>query len=170
LSNQIEFKDGYTPEFNVETEEGFVFGKGQSYGTELLIKKNTGKLTGWIGYTLSKTTRIFPDINGGSSFPATYDRRHDLSVVASYKLGERWNFGAVFVYGTGNAFTMPEGWYLIEGNLVTQYGQRNSFRMEPYHRLDLAATLSGRTDRKVQSDWVFSVYNVYNHLNPSLLF
>ena len=170
LSNQIEFKDGYTPEFNVETEEGFVFGKGQSYGTELLIKKNTGKLTGWIGYTLSKTTRIFPDINGGSSFPATYDRRHDLSVVASYKLGERWNFGAVFVYGTGNAFTMPEGWYLIEGNLVTQYGQRNSFRMEPYHRLDLAATLSGRTDRKVQSDWVFSVYNVYNHLNPFFIY
>jgi len=170
LSNQIEFKDGYTPEFNVETEEGFVFGQGRSYGAELLIKKNKGKLTGWIGYTYSKTTRTFPDINNGNPFPATYDRRHDLSVVASYHLSKKWNFGALFVYGSGNAYTMPEGWYLIEGNLVTQYGERNSYRMEAYHRMDISATFSGKPDRKLHSEWVFSIYNVYNHLNPYFIF
>ncbi len=170
LDNLIEFKEGFTPEVNVEPEVSFVFGKGSSYGAELFIRKRRGDLTGWIGYTLSRTMRQFDDLNNGEPFPAKYDRTHDLSVVLNYRLNKRWDFGATFVYGTGNAFTMPEAWYLIEGNIVTQYGPWNSYRLANYHRLDLAATLHGKPGRKFQSEWVFAVYNVYNRMNPFFIY
>lgn len=170
LQNQIEFEDGYIPGLNEETERSFVFGRGYSYGMELFLKKRTGKLNGWIGYTLSWTDRVFPDINNGEPFPARFDRRHDLSVVGIYELNDRWTFSTTFVYGTGNAFTLPESWYFIEGNLLANYGPRNSFRLQPYHRLDLSATLKGKETKKFASDWVFSIYNVYSRLNPFFIF
>mgnify|MGYP002152368643 CR=1 FL=1 len=170
LQNQIEFEDGYIPGLNQETERSFVFGRGYSYGMELFLKKRTGKLNGWIGYTLSWTNRVFPDINNGEPFPARFDRRHDLSVVGIYELNDRWTFSTTFVYGTGNAFTLPESWYFIEGNLLANYGTRNSYRLQPYHRLDLSATLKGKETKKFASDWVFSIYNVYSRLNPFFIF
>ena len=170
LRNQIEFEDGYTPGLNQEVERSFVFGKGYSYGLELFIKKKYGKLNGWIGYTWSKTDRQFPDINNGRIFPAKYDRRHDLSVVATYNLNDRWSFSGTFVYGTGNAFTMPESWFLMEGNVVAQYGDRNSFRLADYHRMDISAVLKGREGKKFSSEWVFSIYNVYSRLNPYFIY
>lgn len=170
MQGQIEFEDGYIPMLNAETERSFVFGRGYSYGAEFFLKKRTGKLNGWIGYTWSLTERVFDDINDGNPFPAQYDRRHDLSMVAIYNLTPRWTFSSTFVYGTGNAFTMPESWYLIEGNLVANYGPRNSFRMAPYHRLDLSATLKGKETNRFSSDWVFSVYNVYNRMNPYFIY
>lgn len=170
LRNQIEFEDGYIPSLNEETERSFVFGRGYSYGAELFIKKRTGALTGWIGYTLSWTNRVFPDINNGNPFPAKYDRRHDLSVVAIYQLSDRWSLSGTFVYGTGNAFTLPESWYFIEGNLLANYGQRNNYRLKPYHRMDLSATLKGKENDRFSSDWVFSIYNVYSRLNPFFIF
>lgn len=170
LLNQIEYRDGYSPGLNEETEQSFVFGKGKSYGLELFFKKRLGKLNGWIGYTLSKTTRQFDDINRGNEYPAKYDRRHDLSVVAAYEPNKRWNFSAVFVFGTGDAFTVPVSWYLIEGNIIAEYGERNSYRMNDYHRLDLAATLHGKEHKNFSSSWVFSVYNVYSRLNPYFIY
>ncbi len=177
MLNQVEFAPGALPEDNVNnnTDNNFVFGTGESYGAEFYFKKRTGKLQGWIGYTLSWTTRTFPDIDNGQSFYARYDRRHDVSVVAMYDLNDRWSFGAVFVYGTGNAITLPVSRYIIEGMIVSDYGPRNSFRMSPYHRMDISATYNCK-ERKLfrklpyRNSWNFSVYNVYNRHNPYFIF
>ncbi|MDE3252730.1 MAG: TonB-dependent receptor, partial [Bacteroidota bacterium] len=107
MQNQIEYREGYTPSLK-DPEEEFVFGKGWSYGTEWFINKVKGRFTGWIGYTLSWTWRKFPDLNGGEKYPSRYDRRHDLSVVGTYQLSDKWKLSSIFVYGTGNATSLPE--------------------------------------------------------------
>jgi len=187
MSNLIEFKEGALPSDNVNdnTDNLLVFGKGWSYGVELFIKKSSGKFTGWIGYTWSKTERKFDDINNGKVFPAKYDRRHDLSVVASYKLNKRWIFTGAFVYATGNTLTLPTSWYVQNQELLFNYGQRNSTRMAPYHRLDLSATWYGKeykekldvatgetikVKKKLKTNVAFSIYNVYNRANPYFLY
>lgn len=170
MENQIEYEDGYTPGLNEEVERNFVFGKGYSYGLELFVKKRYGKLTGWVGYTLSWTNRNFPDINSGMEFPAKYDRRHDISVTGSYDLNDRWRFSATFVFGTGNAFTMPDSWYIVDGAFVQEYVNRNNFRLDSYHRMDIAVTLKGKESKKFSSNWVFAIYNVYNRHNPYFIY
>ena len=187
MNNLIEFEEGALPgdDVNDNTDNLLVFGKGWSYGAEFYLKRAYGKLTGWIGYTWSKTERKFPDLNSGKVFPAKYDRRHDLSVVAGYKLNERWTFGAAFIFATGNTLTLPSSWYVQEQNLLFNYGERNSTRMAPYHRLDISATLydkayKTKTDpetgeeiqvkKRFRSNWSFSVYNVYNRSNPFFLY
>ena len=168
LENQIDFQESYVNQPSEDVEDNFVFGDGSSYGVEFFVNKKKGKLTGWIGYTLSKTQRKFADINNGNAYPATYDRRHDLSVVANYKVNDKWNFGAVFVYGTGNAFTRVKSFYFIEGNFVPEYGVRNQGRIDDYHRLDLSATFTpkpNKPNKKIDQSLTFSVYNAYNRKN-----
>ncbi|HWJ26656.1 MAG TPA: TonB-dependent receptor, partial [Flavisolibacter sp.] len=171
MHNQIEYKEGYTPSLS-DPEQDFVFGKGWSYGSELFINKVQGRLTGWIGYTLSWTWRKFPDLNNGEIYPAKYDRRHDLSVVATYEHNKKWKFGAVFVYATGNATSLPENFYVIGGVLTQEYSRINQYRLPSYHRLDLSVTLTPKhiNTKKFQSFWVFSIYNVYSHLNPYFIY
>jgi hypothetical protein len=201
LKNQIEYKDGALPagDVNDNADNQFTFGTGQAYGAEFFLKKRLGKFNGWIGYTLSYTKRNFPELNGGRTFYAKYDRRHDGSLVLSYDLTKKWKFAAVFVYGTGNAITIPVSYYYIDGNFVTEYGERNSFRMPPYHRLDISATytpdrtkkkeykkerLKSRYEREgkdintirepwyknYESSWNFSIFNVYNRHNPYIVY
>lgn len=168
LENQIDFQESYVNQPSEDVEDNFVFGTGRSYGVEFFVNKRKGDLTGWIGYTLSKTERQFPDINEGLAYPAIYDRRHDLSVVANYELNDKWKFGAVFVYGTGNAFTAVKSFYFIEGNFVPEYGIRNNARIDDYHRLDISATLTpkpNKPNKKIDQSWTFSFYNVYNRKN-----
>lgn len=176
MANQIEYKEGYTPSLK-DPEDEFTFGKGWSYGAEFFINKTRGKLNGWIGYTLSWTYRKFAALNGSEKFPARYDRRHDMSIVANYEPGKKWKFGAVFVYGTGAATTLPERFYIIGGVLTQEYSKVNQYRLAAYHRMDLAATFTpvpklarrgGK--RKVQSSWVFSIYNVYSRYNPYFIY
>jgi hypothetical protein len=171
MDNQIEYAEGYTPSLK-DPEEEFVFGKGWSYGAEFFINKTRGKLNGWIGYTLSWTYRKFPQLNGGEKFPARYDRRHDMSFVANYEPGGKWKFGAVFVYGTGSATTLPERFYIIAGILTQEYSSVNQYRLAAYHRIDLAATYTPvpKKKKKVQSSWVFSIYNVYSRYNPYFIY
>ena len=171
MQNQIEYKEGYTPSLS-DPEKQFVFGKGWSYGAELYIGKNKGRLTGWIGYTLSWTWRKFAGLNNGEKYFAKYDRRHDLSVVSSYELSKKWKLSAVFVYGTGNATTLPERFYIIGGVLTQEYSRVNQYRLPAYHRLDFAATYTPipRKKKKVQSSWVFSLYNAYSRLNPYFIY
>ncbi len=174
LQNQIEFNNSYVPELGRDIEESFVFGKGRSYGAEFFVRKNKGPLTGWVGYTLSYTWRYFDDLNDGERFPARFDRRHDLSAVATWKINPRWTISSIFVYGTGQATTVPLSFYLIEGNLVNEYGPRNGYRLAPYHRLDFSATYSPdkRDDKERFFDWDlnFSVYNLYNRKNPFFIY
>lgn len=171
MANQIEYKEGYTPSLK-DPEEEFVFGKGWSYGAEFFVNKVKGRLTGWVGYTLSWTWRQFPDLNDGLKYVSRYDRRHDLSVVGSYQLRPRWKLSSVFVYGTGNATSLPERFYFIGGVLTQEYSRINAYRMPAYHRLDVAATYTPKPkkQRKYTSNWVFSLYNLYSRLNPYFIY
>ncbi len=172
MTNLLEYKEGVLPEDNTNSssDDAFAFGDGDSYGIEFLIKKNKGKTTGWIGYTLSKTTRYFDEVNDGIAFPAKYDRRHDLSVTATHKLSEKWTLSGVFVYATGNSITLPNERYVIGENVYTEFTSRNGFRMDPYHRLDIGATYSTKKNKKFQSSWNFSIYNVYSRKNPYFIY
>ena len=170
LRNQIEYKEGYTPSPNEDLEESFVFGTGNSKGVELYINKASGRFTGWISYTLSFTNRVFTDLNDGKTFPYRYDRRHNISVVASYKLNEHWTLAAVFVYQTGIAYTLPVGKYFIESSIITEYGDVNGYRMAPYNRADLSLTFEGRKRKFIQDGWNFSIYNVYSRQNPYFIY
>lgn len=186
MKNLLEFKQGAMPTDNVNdnTDNLLISGIGWSYGAEFFVKKTSGKLTGWIGYTWAKSERKFPDLQE-AVFPSKYDRRHDLSVVASYRLNDRWTFGATFIYATGNTLTLPSSWYIQDQDIMYNYGVRNSTRMAPYHRLDIAATWFDRptktkTDqvtgesitikKRFRSNVNFSVYNVYNRSNPYFLY
>jgi len=171
LRNQIEFKDGYVPEIGIDIEESFVFGRGRSYGAEFFVKKAKGKFNGWVGYTLSKTERQFDDLATTDNwFPTKYDRVHDLEIVGIYDLNDRWSFASTFVYATGQATTIVESFYVIGGQIQTDYSTRNGYRLPAYHRLDISATLKSKPDSKFDSSWNFSVYNVYNRKNPYFIY
>ncbi|NMC98844.1 MAG: TonB-dependent receptor, partial [Bacteroidales bacterium] len=173
MKNLIDYKEGLTSDDNMgnNPDNNFTFGSGKSYGAEFFVKRRFGKLNGWVGYTLSKTTRLFPEINNGKEYPAKYDRRHDLSVVLTYDLNDKWNFGAVFVYATGDATTLPISRYFIEGRIVSEYGERNSFRLAPYHRADISVNYKfPNKGKKWNSSINFSIYNVYNRMNPYFIY
>lgn len=152
MANQIEYKEGAQPSDNVydNPDNAFTFGKGWAYGAEFFVKKNAGKFTGWIGYTLSWTWRQFDDINYGEKFLAKYDRRHDASLVLTYDANKQWNFGLVWVYGTGNRGTLPNGFFIFEGSQSHDYGLRNSYQFAPYHRMDLNATWTPNRTAKLE--------------------
>tara|TARA_B100001248_G_scaffold42610_1_gene27223 strand:- start:1450 stop:3816 length:2367 start_codon:yes stop_codon:yes gene_type:complete len=189
LRNLIEYKENSFPEDNLNNnvDNQLTFGNGYSYGAEFFLKKRMGNFNGWIGYTYSKTMRKFDEIDNGDWFPAKYDRRNDLSVVAQYQINDRVNIGAVFVYATGNSLSLPERrWFSLEENrIITVWSKRNQYRLDPYHRLDISVTIdskpfkevfnkktnkSERIEKKVVSSWNISVYNLYNRANPYFIF
>ena len=179
MDNQVLFGEGRQLRVNVNLDSLIVSGKGKSYGTEFFIKKNTGKLTGWISYTLSKTTQQFKDLNFGKEFPFKYDRRHNLAVTASYQFTKTWTFSTVFVYSTGAAFTAPTGRIstlnsgtIFEGNYFVYEG-RNNYRLASYHRLDLSVSNNKTVKmfkKHYEREWVFGVYNAYSRLNPYFVY
>jgi len=159
LRNQIAYKDGALPgdDIGENADNSFTFGLGKSYGVELFVKKRFGKTTGWIGYTLSETTRQFDDINNGKVYPAKYDRRHDVSFIMTHEFNEQWTGSVVWVYATGNSTTLAVGRYMINGSIVNEYGPRNSYRMISYHRGDISFTWKPKKsqERKVKESWNF---------------
>lgn len=165
LKNQIDYQNGAEILLNKNVESQLVFGKGRAYGAELYIKKRTGKLTGWLGYTLSRTEKSMPAIDNGDWFPAKQDRTHDISVVAMYQLNEKWNVSGNWVFNTGNAVTFPSGKYRVDGFTVPVYTKRNGYRMPDYHRLDIGATYTPKKKRRFESSWNFSIYNAYGRRN-----
>ena len=174
LDNLVAYADGSMPEDNIQNnvDNNLVFGEGTSYGAEFFLKKRLGEVTGWLGYTWSKTDRLFEALNNGNRFPARYDRRHDLSLVAQYELNERWQFSGTFVYGTGSSITVPIQRYFLDGQIINVYGDRNGYRMAPYHRADIGATYTPRpkSGKARPGQWVFSVYNLYNRKNPYFIY
>ncbi len=172
MQNQVEYKEGYTPNSIDDTENSFTFGKGWSYGAEFFVNKTKGRLTGWVGYTLSWTWRKFPALNFGNKYPAKYDRRNDMSIVAIYEINKKWRLSASFVFGTGNAATLPERFYIVDGILTQEYSKINEYRLPSYHRLDFAAIMTPKKNikRKWKSEWVFSVYNAYSRKNPYFIY
>jgi hypothetical protein len=152
------------------------FGNGRSWGLELFVKKRLGKLTGWVGYTLSWTQRYGFDkteINyDGDYFYPRYDRRHDVSVTLSWDIDKKkkWNVAAVFVYSSGNVLAVPTRFYFVGTSIVPQFDDRDNFRMEPYHRLDLSATYQIHKNEKWSSNINLSIYNVYSRMNPFFVY
>jgi len=165
FQNQIDYRNGANLILNNKVESQLVFGKGWSYGAEFLIRKKYGKLTGWISYTLSKTKRQFPDINNGNVFLAKQDRPNNLAIVGMYELNPKITFSATWIFYSGNVVTFPSGRYLVDGNIVPYYTERNGYRMPDYHRLDIGLTWQKKKSEKFESNWSFSIYNVYGRSN-----
>jgi hypothetical protein len=165
LQNQIDYKDGAEINTVSDVESVLLYGIGRAYGLELLLKKKEGRLTGWIGYTLSKTERKIDGINEGKWYNARQDRTHDISVVGIYELNSRWSISGVFVYNTGDAVTYPTGKYNLQGQTLYQYAARNANRMPAYHRLDFSATYEKNKTKRMHGSWNFSLYNVYGREN-----
>jgi hypothetical protein len=165
LQNQIDYRNGANLILNNKVEAQLVFGKGLSYGAEFFIRKKYGKLTGWVSYTLSKTNRQFNAINDGKTFLAKQDRPNNISVVGMYEINPHLNFSATWVYYNGNAVTFPSGRYLVDGNVVPLYSERNGYRMPNYHRLDIGLTWTNKKTETFESSWNFSVYNAYAREN-----
>ena len=174
FQNQIDYIDNADIFFNPQLEGDLLAGDGRAYGLELYIKKNQGKLTGWISYTLARTERQVNGINRDEWYPTRFDRGHNLSVVGSYELNKKWSFNANFVYSSGTPATFPTNRYEIQGIVLPHNDKdaRNNYRIPDYHRLDISATLSpeNKKKRKFTGEWVFSVYNVYNRRNPFSIF
>ncbi|MCB0662468.1 MAG: carboxypeptidase-like regulatory domain-containing protein [Saprospiraceae bacterium] len=182
MNNVISFKEGASFLFGLENdwEEKVTQGWGESYGLELFFQKKKGRFTGWLGYTLSWNNRQFDDINGGKKYPFRYDRRHDISLVGSYELNKKVHFNAAWVYGTGNAVTLPVYRYTVRepdnfndawANYVGVESQssKNAFRMSDYHRLDLSVEFIKKRPNW-ERKWVISIYNTYNHNNPYFIY
>lgn len=167
MQNQIEYKNAARLIANANVESQLLFGKGRAYGLELYAKKRTGKLNGWISYTLSRTERKFEGLNNGNYFAARQDRTHDLALVGIYKVGKRWTLSGNYIYSTGNAVTYPAGKYQVGGLTTFFYTERNANRLPYTSRLDLSATLEGKdTGKRFHSSWSFGLYNALNRKNP----
>jgi hypothetical protein len=169
LNNQIDFKNGADIGSVPDIESELLYGEGRAYGVEFLIKKTTGVLTGWLGYTLSKTERKIDGINRSNWYPAKQDRTHDLTMVAMYQLTKSWYLTGLFVYYTGNAVTFPSGKYRVDNSVVFYYTERNGYRMPSYHRLDLGATYTKQHKGRYESSWNFSLYNAYGRENAYVI-
>ena len=177
MGNLITYKSGYSNLESTEAWENTVEtgGEGKAYGMEIFLQKKKGKTTGWIGYSLSWADRRFDNINFGEWYSYKYDRRHDFSLVISHKFNNKWDVGATWVYGTGNAITFPQGvytglpqfspWNGQAVEFVESYGDRNSTRLPAYHRLDFGIN-KHKKRKKWDSTLSLGAYNVYNRKNP----
>ena len=175
IQNVLDYRDGKSFSSEIEIERLTLAGEGKSYGVELCARKNSGQLTGWISYTLSWAKTRIDGINGGQWYDASNDRRHDINIVGMYRLNQRWSFNASWVFNSGQAFTAPSGKYQVIDNWIYYYAERNGYRAPDYHHLDVSAVYKcGKRNaeggkRKVEKEWVFGIYNIYNRYNPFLI-
>ncbi|WP_289040243.1 TonB-dependent receptor [uncultured Zobellia sp.] len=184
VQNRIDYIDGANLIANDAIEQVILNGEARAYGLEFLLRKNEGKFQGWLAYTLSKSEQRTPGrtielqdgtsftetgINSGAWYNTPYDKTHDISAYASYDLNQKWNFNTNFVFQTGQPTNYPIGQFRFQGLTVPYYGLRNEERLPAYHRMDVSATLTPKKNknRKWQTEWVFSVYNVYNRRNAA---
>jgi hypothetical protein len=165
MQHQIDYRDGANVYTNEPIETQLLFGKGRAYGIEWLLKKRTGRFTGWLSYTLSKTERQIDGISNNNWYNARQDRPHEISLVGTYQLSKKWTVSADWVFYTGDAVTFPSGKYTVDGEVYFLYTTRNAYRMPSYHRLDLGATLQLKKHKKFSSELNFSLYNAYGRQN-----
>jgi len=169
LQNQIDYIDGAELLLNSQLEADLLSGKGRAYGLELYAKKNVGKLTGWISYTLSKSERKVDGISLNQWYNNRFDRRHNMNITGSYEVSKKWTVSASFVLGSGTPTNLPNTKYSfqgIQGIPQNASNLRNNVTIKPFHRLDLSATYIRKKTAKWESSWVFGVYNAYARKNP----
>ena len=173
MQNQFDFIDGASPLLNNSPETIILNGDARSYGLEIMIKKSEGRFTGWISYTVSKAERRTPGVDGGRGinngayYSTNYDKPHNIAITGNYIVSEKWSFSANLIYQSGRPVTYPESKYSFNGLSIPEYSERNAHRLPDYHRLDIAATLKGKQTKRWKSQWVFSIYNVYNRQNAA---
>ena len=167
MQNVIDFRDHAQLMLNEQLDGEIRVGDAYSYGLEVMAKKKQGKFTGWISYTLSKTMKIIPEINGGKEYPSSYDKPHDISIILSYDISDRINISSNWIYSTGRPITAPTGRFTYQGMIVPVYSDRNSIRMPDYHRLDFACTYYFKKKKRYEQSLNLSVYNVYRRHNPT---
>lgn len=165
MDNVLDYRNGADLFLNETVESQLLFGKGRAYGIEFMLKKKTGKFTGWISYTLSKSERKINGINNNKWYNATQDRTHDIAIVGIYELSKKWTLSGNFIFYTGSAVTFPTGKYQVNGQTAYYYNSRNADRMPNYHRLDFGATLQLKKTKKWSKELVISLYNVYGREN-----
>jgi len=178
LQNLMEYKNGAVLVMNHHVESDIINANGYSYGIEFFLKKNTGRLNGWLSYTYSRTMRKTDNefdenvINSRKYYPSVYDKPHDLSAVMNYQISRRWRFSSNFVLSSGRPVTLPELKYTYDNRQVVYYSDRNKYRMPPYHRMDVSITFDEnlRKKRMWKGSWTFSVYNLYGRKNPYSIF
>lgn len=169
IKNVYDFKDGRSSFSDILLENIILGGRGRSYGAEFMVRKNTGKLTGWVSYTISRTETKIPGINDGEWYNATNDRRHDFSVTAIYRLSDKWNFSGSWIFMSGQPLTAPDVKYEVSGETCYYYSRRNAYMTPPVHRLDLSATYT-HVGEKFTYEWSFGVYNTYCRYNPYVVY
>ncbi|MFZ1454715.1 MAG: TonB-dependent receptor [Saprospiraceae bacterium] len=169
MKNLIAYKDGEGLFDLSDWQDRVTQGNGDSYGLELFLQKKEGRFSGWIGYTLSWSNRQFDEINDGKKFPFRYDRRHDISLVGMYDLSKKINLAATWVYGTGNGVTLTNSSYGSPAGNVETFGPRNSYRMRPYHRLDVGINFVKKKTKYTRT-WSVGAYNTYANNNPFFVY
>jgi hypothetical protein len=172
IKNVTDFADNADIFFNQDLSTEYRQGKSWAYGIEFMVNKTKGKLTGSVGYTLSKAMRKIPGVNLDKPFAANHDRRHVVNIQAAYDLNNRWTFGATFTYSTGRPITLPTGKFEYQNYDPDIITERNGYRLPAFHRLDLSATYNPKKNagRRWKGQWVFSVYNAYNRQNPFTIY
>jgi len=172
MKNVTEYKDGLDfASMQLNPDQILTQGKGYSWGIEFFLQKNKGWFTGFIGYTLSYTKRNFADLNNQKWFWAKYDRRHDVAINLNFEaIRNKLNISVVWVFASGNTMTIPVGYYFFNGNMITEYSDRNAYRMPPYHRLDISVNWNIVKRKHFETGLNFSIYNVYNQKNPFFIF
>jgi hypothetical protein len=172
MTHLIGYKEGTDLFLDTHFEDQLIQGNGRAYGVEVLLKKEAGRFTGWISYTLSKSQRQFSEIDDNHWFLARYDRRHNAAVVTSYKISPRWSVSAVWEFMSGSRFTPVIGQYVVPAptlaglDLVPVYASMNSVKLADTHRLDLGIKRRSPPGKRFQSEWFVGVYNAYNRASP----
>lgn len=171
MADVVDFRDHAQLLMNPRMEGEVRRGNSQAYGLEFLIRKNTGKFNGWISYTLSKVTRKVAEINDGKVYPASYDKPHNVNVIANYEISKRVVLSANWIYASGTPITAPVGTWVYENTINKIYSSRNGYRMRDYHRLDLSLSIKGKDNPTLpwHGEWVFSIYNAYGRHNDWML-
>lgn len=176
VQNRIDYIDGADLIANEAIEQVLLNGRMRSYGLEMMLRKNEGRLNGWISYTLSRSEQKTPGrtpteigINNGDWYRSAYDKTHNLAVTGSYKWNKKWSFGANFTLQSGQPVTYPTGKYVFQGVTVPSYNSRNEDRLPAYHRMDISATLTPKKfeNRNFKGEWVFGIYNIYSRYNAA---
>lgn len=176
--NQVDYIDGADILINELLEGDLLSGEGRAYGLELYVRKNTGKLNGWVSYTLARTELKVDGINNGEWYPTRFDQQHNLKVTGLYELNERWSFSANFTYLSGTPTTFPTSRFLFQDYVIPHNydASRNNIRIPDFHRLDISATLEGKKTKAngepklIQGQWIFGIYNVYSRRNPFTIY
>ncbi|HBK83980.1 MAG TPA: hypothetical protein DDZ41_10370, partial [Flavobacterium sp.] len=176
IRNRLDYIDGADLIANNAIEQVVLAGNARAYGLEILAKKNEGKLSGWVSYTLSRSEQQTKGlssgevgINNGNWYKTGWDKTHNLSITSMYQWNDKWSFGSIFTLQTGQPVTFPNGQYQYLGLTVPSFSERNSNNLPTYHRLDISATLTPRSNagKRIKGEWVFSIYNLYNRRNAA---